>query len=798
MFELVGELYGHQGDIRGLAALPGGRLVSGSRDRIGKVWRPVREGKGYEEVAALLEHEHWVSVVLALPGSLGFVTGCQDHKIRWYDGDGNIKGTLLGHEGPVSSLDWNTASEELVSGSWDGTARIWDLSSGTCKSVLPGHENGVCVLALPNGSIATGSAGVQRNNRVEGFQVRLWRDGQQLSSLKEHQGAVRSLCRAAADGATFASTSNDGTVRVWPAEGGASLATMSNPPGPEGSPAFNFCVAAADGFSRLAVASDDCCVRIWNPETGSMEEEIAHPCTVWCVVQLENGDFATGGSDGVVRVFSRDASRHAPGEVREGYLNEALKRREAIANKASNGGQKIDPSKLAKIYEAKPGGSDGEVKMFNKEGQAWVYSWSASSQTWIEVGEVMGDAGGKEMIDGVEYDKVVPVEIEDPSSGGVRKLQLGFNNEDSPYVVAQQFVAKHELSEHHTQQIAEFVQNVRGQASGPPTIDMSGGGAASGASAGAGAGASASATTSSSMEVDEGGAVGFPLQFASGVAFEAGDLDKIMSKLEEVNASLAEASLSDKELAALREVCATLKQTSRYHATTVDAAGVRALLRAFADWDLVEGFPVMDVLRLVLTHPDGSAKVAATGRVGDILTRSLAVASAKGSESAAPLAPALVGARVAANVFRHPPTADAAVKALDGAASAVEDVAEPLRALTEFPNKNVRAAAATCLMNCANKLAHTRSVTTTTETRQGLLRAAVQAIEACASQGAKEGEAARKAALAAGCLLVLDSSLEGDFDGLAAALSTAEGLDVPALTTVCDNLRALLRRRGHK
>ena len=44
-----------------------------------------------------------------------------------------------------------------MSGSWDGTARVWDTKTGKCKYVLEGHSHAVSVLVLPNGIIITGS-----------------------------------------------------------------------------------------------------------------------------------------------------------------------------------------------------------------------------------------------------------------------------------------------------------------------------------------------------------------------------------------------------------------------------------------------------------------------------------------------------------------------------------------------------------------------------------------------------------------------------------------------------------------
>ncbi|CAN0551085.1 unnamed protein product, partial [Laminaria digitata] len=47
--------------------------------------------------------------------------------------------TLLGHNAPISSLSWS-AEGLLLSGSWDETARGWDLETSECKWVLGGHE----------------------------------------------------------------------------------------------------------------------------------------------------------------------------------------------------------------------------------------------------------------------------------------------------------------------------------------------------------------------------------------------------------------------------------------------------------------------------------------------------------------------------------------------------------------------------------------------------------------------------------------------------------------------------------
>jgi hypothetical protein len=130
-----------------------------------------------------------------------------DKSIRVYSLDGTLVRTLVGHDHGVISLDW-TASGELISGSWDGTAKIWNISDGTCVHTLPGHENGVNVLALPNGSIVTASTGRQEGDTVVDFKIRIWQDGSVVKILQPHTAAVRNLSLLPDIG--FASCSNDG------------------------------------------------------------------------------------------------------------------------------------------------------------------------------------------------------------------------------------------------------------------------------------------------------------------------------------------------------------------------------------------------------------------------------------------------------------------------------------------------------------------------------------------------------------------------------------------------------------
>ena len=84
------------------------------------------------------------------------------------DVEGNPTMEYMGHTGAVSSLS-QCSPDEFVSGSWDGTAKIWDVATGECKHTLEGHAHAVSVLTLPNGITITGS---------QDKKIRLWFRGE--------------------------------------------------------------------------------------------------------------------------------------------------------------------------------------------------------------------------------------------------------------------------------------------------------------------------------------------------------------------------------------------------------------------------------------------------------------------------------------------------------------------------------------------------------------------------------------------------------------------------------------------
>jgi hypothetical protein len=64
------------------------------------------------------------------------ITGSFDHTVKvWDTRTGRVIHTLAGHHGEISSTQYNYAGDLCISGSIDRTCKIWDVNKGTCVQV---------------------------------------------------------------------------------------------------------------------------------------------------------------------------------------------------------------------------------------------------------------------------------------------------------------------------------------------------------------------------------------------------------------------------------------------------------------------------------------------------------------------------------------------------------------------------------------------------------------------------------------------------------------------------------------
>lgn len=197
------------------------------------------------------------------------------------------------HEGGATSVEFSPDGAWMVTGGYDGTARMWDLASGKLLKTLRGTTGTIWSLDIsPDGNrIATAG---------EDKIIRLWdvASGSVVAKLSGHELNIWEV-RFSPDGARLASGSFDASVRIWDAASGRPLQTAR-----DHDQAVVGLAYSPDG-KWLATASDDSTVRVRRSSDASTVRKLANGDHAYSVAFSRDGQWlaSSGRARGAFGTF---------------------------------------------------------------------------------------------------------------------------------------------------------------------------------------------------------------------------------------------------------------------------------------------------------------------------------------------------------------------------------------------------------------------------------------------------------------------------------------------------------------
>merc|ERR1711966_8217 len=307
--QLRGVLKGHENWVTSIATPLDNSdiLLSSSRDKTVILWNLTREEENYGYPRkALRGHGHFVQdVVISSDGQFA-LSGSWDGTLRLWDlNTGSTTRRFVGHTKDVLSVAFSVDNRQIVSGSRDKTIKLWN-TLGECKYTIgepEGHTEWVsCVRFSPvtNNPIIV-SCGWDKL-------VKVWNltNCKLRSNLYGHTGYINCVTLSP-DGSLCASGGKDGVAMLWDLAEGKRLYSLD---------ANDIIHALCFSPNRYWLcAATQQCIKIWDLESKSIVDELSPELpevskkaqVPYCVPLAWSADGATlysGYTDGQIRVWT--------------------------------------------------------------------------------------------------------------------------------------------------------------------------------------------------------------------------------------------------------------------------------------------------------------------------------------------------------------------------------------------------------------------------------------------------------------------------------------------------------------
>jgi WD40 repeat protein len=191
---------------------------------------------------------------------------------------------IRAHSQAVSAIAITNNGQTIVSGSDDGTIKVWNLRTGTLMRTLRGHSDSIVSLAIsPNGQTLATASGLNDQS------VKLWdlRTGRLIRTIKQPDWFVKSVAFSP-DSKTLAlgiwnTAASKPEVEVLNIKTGKSIYSF------QGSSQSNLTVAFSPDGKTLASGNEDSTIQLWDLGTGKLIRTLNHGAAVRAIDFSKDG-----------------------------------------------------------------------------------------------------------------------------------------------------------------------------------------------------------------------------------------------------------------------------------------------------------------------------------------------------------------------------------------------------------------------------------------------------------------------------------------------------------------------------
>ena len=190
----------------------GSSVVVAGEDGLVRIWNAASG----ETICTLNDHKgNKVTKVVYSHDGKSFVSVGADGNgvIRNIEDDSKV--ILIGHNARIMDVSFSADNSKIVTGSWDYTAKVWDVATGECRDTLSGHSNYINTVRF---SPDDDSGRTVLTTSVDGT-ARLWDvpKGKGTAILSGHDNIVWNGTFSP-DGKAVITAGEDGTARIWTVE----------------------------------------------------------------------------------------------------------------------------------------------------------------------------------------------------------------------------------------------------------------------------------------------------------------------------------------------------------------------------------------------------------------------------------------------------------------------------------------------------------------------------------------------------------------------------------------------------